>query len=173
MKKLWLLPVLVIVVIGILLVYTFTRPDGYVRLETPGVQGSMSLHGNWSRGITLTSEAEPQTVRSGTYQPRQIDLLAKQGVDWYRLYSSGPWGQLGEVEIKPEETTVLQPGPPLTLKADVNRRGRNVSIGFTIVGRAGEEYETVVKNGKRTPTPTVKIVDSEGKTLASGKFEYG
>jgi hypothetical protein len=55
----------------------------------------------------------------------------------------------------------------------VNRRGRNVSIGFTIVGRAGEEYETVVKNGKRTPTPTVKIVDSEGNTLASGKFEYG
>jgi len=117
--------------------------------------------------------AEPQTVRSGTYQPRQIDLLAKQGVDWYRLYSSGPWGQLGTIEVKPEETTVLQPGPPLTLKADVNRRGRNVSIGFTIVGRAGEEYETVVKNGKRTPAPMVKFVDSGGKTLGSGKFEYG
>ncbi len=173
MKKLWLLPVLVIVVIGILLGYTFTRPDGYVRLETPGVLGSMSLHGNWGRGITLTSEAELQTVRSGTYQPRQLDLLAKQGVDWYRLYSSGPWGQLGTIEVKPEETTVLQPGPPLTLKADVDRHGRYVSIGFSIVGRLGEEYSSVVKNGKRTPTPTVKIVDSGGKTLASGKFEYG
>ncbi len=173
MKKLWLVPVLVMAIIGILLVYTFTRPDGYVRMETPGVQGSMSLHGNWGRGITLTPEAGQQTVRCGTYQPSQIDLLGKQGVDWYRLYSSGPWGQLGEVEVKPEETTVLQPGPPLTLRADVDRRGRNVSIGFTIVGRLGEVYGSVVKNGKRTAAPTVKIVDSGGITLASGKFEYG
>jgi hypothetical protein len=30
-----------------------------------------------------------------------------------------------------------------------------------------------MKNGKRLPTPKLKIIDETGNVLASGKFEYG
>jgi len=61
-----------------------------------------------------------------------------------------------------------------TIKLRVTQRGALVSVGFSMIGQAGEDYGIrVVKNGRRLPAPKVKIVDEAGKVLASGKFAYG
>ena len=67
-----------------------------------------------------------------------------------------------------------QPGPPLLVDTDVSIRGRNVTVGMTVRGQAGEEYElSARKNGKRQALPTIDIFDVSGKHLHSAKFEYG
>lgn len=67
-----------------------------------------------------------------------------------------------------------KPGVPLLIKTDVQIKGREVSIGLVIEGQAGEKYAGgAKKNGRWEPPPSFKIVDSAGKTLASGSFKYG
>lgn len=67
-----------------------------------------------------------------------------------------------------------KPGPPLLIKTDVQIKGREVSIGLIIEGQAGEKYAGGAKmNGRWQPPPDFKILDSGGKTLASGSFKYG
>jgi hypothetical protein len=65
-------------------------------------------------------------------------------------------------------------GPPLLIKTDVKARTGEVSIGFTVLGQAGEKYiGGAYKNGELQPPPKLKIVDESGKVLDTGKFEYG
>jgi hypothetical protein len=65
-------------------------------------------------------------------------------------------------------------GPPLLVKTDVQIKGRDVSIGLVVEGRAGEKYVGgVQKNGQWQPPPAFNIVNEAGKTLASGRFKYG
>jgi hypothetical protein len=68
-----------------------------------------------------------------------------------------------------------QAGPPITVKADVQRRGANeAAIGLILEGAGGEQYRPVVaKNGVRLPAPGLRVVDEQGKVLAEGKFQYG
>lgn len=67
-----------------------------------------------------------------------------------------------------------KPGPPLSIKTDVQTKGRDVSIGLKVEGKAGEKYiGGATKNGKWEPSPKLKIVDEAGKVLTSGQFEYG
>ena len=70
--------------------------------------------------------------------------------------------------------TTAEPGPPLLVETNVSIRSRDVTIGMTIRGQAGEEYElSARKNGKRQALPTIDIFDAFGKHLHSAKFEYG
>ncbi|MGD8500269.1 MAG: hypothetical protein PVJ86_06460 [Phycisphaerales bacterium] len=67
-----------------------------------------------------------------------------------------------------------KPGPPLLAKADVQTRGRVVSIGLVVKGQAGEAYQPgIIRNGSRVPAPEFKIIDESGKVVGSGRFEYG
>ena len=77
-------------------------------------------------------------------------------------------------DIAEGETTAFAAGPPLTLSAEVHRRGRDVSIGLILTGQGGETYIAgVAKNGTRLDPPKFKILDEKGKVLASGAFSYG
>lgn len=70
--------------------------------------------------------------------------------------------------------SATKPGPPLLVKTDVQISGREVSIGLVVEGQAGEKYVGgVKKNGRWQPPPSFQIVDSAGKTLATGAFKYG
>ena len=90
------------------------------------------------------------------------------------MWPVGPWGTMATVKVSEGKTTVLKPGPPFLVKANVSPSSSRVSIGFEFLGQAGEQYaSSATKNGRRQSAPKVKIVDEEGKTLASGKFEYG
>jgi len=67
-----------------------------------------------------------------------------------------------------------KPGEPLTVAADVEIEGREVSIGLVVAGQAGEKYVGgAIKNNVRQPAPTFEIIDENKKVLESGAFEYG
>lgn len=67
-----------------------------------------------------------------------------------------------------------KPGPPLQIKTDVQIKGRDVSIGLVVEGRASEKYAGGArKNGRWQPPPNFKIVGSSGNILATGAFKYG
>lgn len=68
-----------------------------------------------------------------------------------------------------------KPGPPLVLKTNtIKINEQTVSIGLTLEGRAGEKYIAGVMKGRsREPQPIFRIIDEKGRTLTTGRFEYG
>jgi hypothetical protein len=68
-----------------------------------------------------------------------------------------------------------KPGPPLTVRPDVQHRGAGeVSIGLTIVGRAGEKYRPdLSRNGSPLPAPELTIINGMGKVIHKDQFKFG
>lgn len=68
-----------------------------------------------------------------------------------------------------------EPGLPLVVKTNIIRIKHGViSIGLAIEGQAGEKYMGGALKGRtREPEPIFRILDENGRTLATGKFEYG
>ena len=161
-----------IIIAAFLAFHFYSRQEGRIKIDTDGVE--MQLRSGLFSKIRITSGAEPVTVNARVYRPRLLSIAMKQNGDTWRLNSFGPWGKLAKIRVNNNETTVLKLGPPFTIKPRVNQRGSRVSVGFSMIGQAGEDYGIrVVKNSRRLPAPKVKIVDEAGKVLASGKFAYG
>ncbi|MHC4395672.1 MAG: hypothetical protein ACYS1A_08445 [Planctomycetota bacterium] len=176
MKKnntIWILSAFVAVGIAGLAIYSLSsRQQGYIKIDTAGAK--MGLHGGWFRSKTVSSTAGPVKVNTRVYRPQWLSIVRQQNSDTWRMESFGPWGTLKTIEVIEGQTTVLKPGPPFLVKANVDSRSGRVSIGFAIEGQAGEHYQSsATKNGRRQPAPNVKIIDEQGNTLVSGKFEYG
>ena len=67
-----------------------------------------------------------------------------------------------------------QAGPPILVKTDVYRGGREVSIGLILEGQAGERYRPVVtRNRIRRPVPKLRIVNEAGQVIVDDSFRYG
>lgn len=175
MKKLILLACLAVIVFVGYKIATSGQP-GYIKLDVTGA--IMQLSGGWWSRVAISSDTEKIKVKTGTYKPQRLEIVKEAGPDKWRIYSLGPWGDLRTVKVRKDETTVLRPGEPLLISADVGQRRRSgsrlVSIGISIAGRAGEHYSPrIAKNGRGVGVPKLKIVDESGKVLASGNFEYG
>ncbi|UCG57050.1 MAG: hypothetical protein JSU70_19570 [Phycisphaerales bacterium] len=172
MKKRDIVISLAIITGALLVFFLYRGKAGYVKIETPDVQ--MRLASGWAGSATISSGDAPAKLSARVYRPVHLDIVANQDGQRWALESSGPWGQLASIKVKNGETTVLKPGPPFTIQPKVNRRGSQVNVDFSIVGRAGEEYQKIVtKNGQRASAPAVKVIDEAGDVLASGKFAYG
>lgn len=100
-------------------------------------------------------------------QPRFSSLAATDD-------NGGNW-TLGLAGVPPEaRENGKKPGVPLSVKADVQGYGQNISIGLIIEGQAGEVYEPgAARDGRRRPAPKFKVFDESGEVLGSGSFEYG
>jgi hypothetical protein len=55
------------------------------------------------------------------------------------------------------------------IKPSISERSGYISIGFSIIGQAGEKYEIP----RKKPVPKIKIIDEQGNTLVTGNFAYG
>ena len=66
-------------------------------------------------------------------------------------------------------------GLPIVIKTNIIQIKRDaISIGLVIEGQAGEKYMGgALKGGIREPAPIYRILGENGRTLATGKFEYG
>lgn len=175
MKKnnaIWILSAIIVVAIASLALYLSSNRQGYIKLDIPDAK--MKLRSGLFSSANITSAAEPIKVNARVYRPQWLSITKKQNGDTWRMESFGPWGTMATVKVSEGQTTVLKPGPPFLVKANVNPSSSRVSIGFEFQGQAGEQYtSSATKNGRRQPAPKVKIVDEEGNTLTSGKFEYG
>ncbi len=96
----------------------------------------------------------------------------------YMLTCRGNTGKLTDFDIAENKTASFKIGPPLAAQAKVNLRRemfrRTAVISASVVGHEGEEYLAgVQKNSEMQPAPGIKILDSAGKVVESGKLEYG
>ncbi len=164
-----------IIAAAVLLLYSYSRGKGRIKIDVAGADATLRVDRGWfSDRALIKSKYGPVTMRARIYRPQRLSISTKQDGDTWLLYSSGPWGKLSTIKVKNNSTTVLELGQPLLIKPSVNKSSSLVSIGLSIIGRAGVHYRPeITKNGKRLPTPKLKIVDETGNVIASGKFEYG
>ncbi|HUW18699.1 MAG TPA: hypothetical protein VMW16_05305 [Sedimentisphaerales bacterium] len=176
MKKrdIWICLAIIAGAIAVLNLYW--RREGYIKVDTPGFHTTVHLRRGWWRSAVAMSDKGPVKVHAGAYKLTQAKLRAEESQDkwWTILCRDGRGRKQSRIQVTDGETTVLKLGPPLTVHPEVWRRGRDVSIGLSLIGQGGEHWIPQVLTPKKPlPAPRLKIVDESGNVLASGKFEYG
>ncbi len=174
MKKIIVIPVIIVVLIGLILFY-YAQQTGYVKLETPGITvGLRGLQGVFWKNLQVGPSTDPVKAHVGKYLALFGSLAKNTGGDKWLASFYGAQDVSSRITVAKGQTTILKFGPPLHVKTEVEPTGRQVSIGLSITGQSGERYNPqVTKNGSALEAPTLKIVDEAGTVLASGKFEYG
>ncbi len=147
--------------------------------------GTLSLEGKQAK-LSLWSDAIHQRVSglngrwllpAGKYSVVELELTEPDsaGNRWtFDTIKSKAWvGELGDFEIRPDQTTSFKIGPPFKVKAFMKDAKRNAAVGFHLEGQAGELYVPgAKKNGKEVPVPQFKIVSVAGQTVHTGQFEF-
>lgn len=169
MKKKDKLISVAIIAAAALTLWLYMHRTGCVEIDAGGADATLQLRSSLFGHATVSSNAGPTRVRAITYRPRYLKVLMKQGGRDCQLDSYGPWGKFSAIGVEDDKTTVLRFGPPFTVKPSVYRSGQNRVIEFSIVGRAGEQYQY----STNAPAPKVRIVDEQGNALASGTFGFG
>jgi hypothetical protein len=174
MKRTFLILVVILVAFLGFVLFGRTHKTGFVKLDEPGVTLNLKPTGFLRRTVSIGPSTEQIKITTGAFFPTYGYIKKSTNGDTWRVDFTSPQNSRSLINITENQTTNLKFGPPLTVRTNVNRNGRNASIGFSIIGRAGEIYfPKVSKNGKSLGAPGVKIVDESGNILASGKFEYG
>jgi hypothetical protein len=146
----------------------------HILFSTPGAQ--LQLRYLLIRTMNLTSSPEPIEIPARTYAPRRLVITAKKDDHIWQMTSQGPWGDMSRIKVLAGATTPVKCGGPFKIvpKTSVSLGLGVVDVDFAIIGQGGEQYSKVItKNGQRASAPRVKILDEQGKTLASGQFTYG
>jgi len=151
--------------------YYFTNSlvNGYIEIDAGGADAVLQLRSGFLGSETISSKSEPIQVNNRILKPKALTLSKFQDNNGTNLSCYGPWGNISKIRIKNNETTKIRLGQPLLIKPSISNVGGYVSIGFSIVGHAGEIYEIA----RTEPVPKIKIIDEQGNTLASGNFAYG
>ncbi len=139
--------ILIILAIVLLLVIFWAKDfnsekTGYIKIDTPGFDTSLDLRSGYWGKKTIRSSDGAVSVPAGTYKPGHAKLVANKGKknDLTISHGSGMWGDLASIKVEKGETKVVKLGPPFLIKTDVqlSRSRKIVSVGFSIVGQAGE-----------------------------------
>ena len=174
MKKSDIFISLAIIGAAILAVLVRLQAKGYVRIDAGGADAELQVKNGWFSTTTVTSGAGAAEVGARVYNAQRLSILQKlNGHDW-RIEGVGPWGGLSRIKIRRNQTTELRLGPPLLVKPDVSRSGSVLSIGYSIIGQAGEHYRSfVTQDGRTVIGAKINIIDEAGNVLKAGQFSYG
>ena len=174
MKKKDILISLAIIGAAILAAWVCLQGKGYVRIDAGGAAAELQLQNAWFTGTTITSGGRTTQTGARSYKARRLNILQKQnGQDW-RIESVGPWGELSRIKVRRSETTELRLGPPFAVRPQVSRSGSVLSVGYSIVGQAGEQYRSfAARDGRAVPGAKITILDEAGNMLETGQFSYG
>lgn len=166
-----------IITAAVLLLYLYSQGKGQIKIDAGRAEASLRVDRGWfSDEALIKSKDGPVMMRARIYRPQRLSISTKQDGNTWRLYSNGPcWGKLSTIKVRNNSTAVLELGQSFLIKPSISKSSSIVSINLSIIGRAGVSYyaAAITKNGKRLPTPKLKIVDEAGNVLASGRFEYG
>ena len=156
---------------GLLALLLYDSGRGYLELDCEGAEMKLA---SGLFGITDLRAAEDAVeVKARVYAVRQLEITAKDGNDTWRVYGRSPWGELAKIKVARGKTTRIKCGPPFTVRADVSGSRDYVSMGYSVVGAAGEHYGRILKNGRTVAEPEVEIINEKGEKMADGKFTYG
>ena len=142
MKKRDILISLAVIGASIVAVWTCLQMKGQVRIDVVGAEAILQLKDGWLGQTAVTSRLQTSDLRTGVYNARRVTVSTEQNGQTWRIESLGPWGELSRIRIKRNETTTLRLGPPFLVKPQINRTGSVVSVGYSIVGQAGEHYRS-------------------------------
>jgi len=171
-KDIWIsLAIIAVCGLSILL---YMQRKGYVGIDAGPAEAVLQLKSNLFTNITINSGAEPAAINARTYRPKYLSLSIKENGRIWRIESSGPWGDLSKIKVRNDEATALKLGPPFLIKPQIRKNRSRLSIGFTIIGQAGEQYRNfITKNNSVVTGAKFKIIDETGNVFESGKFQYG
>lgn len=147
--------------------------------------GTLSFEGKEVK-LALWTDAVHQRVSgsggkwllpAGKYSVVELELTEadSEGNRWtFDTIKARAWeGELGDFEIRPDQTTSFRIGPPFKIRTFMKDTGRNALVGFHLEGQAGELYVPGArKNGVEVPEPEFKIIAASGQTVHSGQFEF-
>jgi hypothetical protein len=167
-KDIWIS--LAIITASIAVICYYTQREGYIEIDTGGANATLELSNSLFGKATISSDAGPAEVRAIPHRPKILRITGMQGSPDFQLDSYGPWGKLSKINVDNNKTTVLRMGPPFIIKPAVHRGPSDIrTIDFSIIGQAGERYTF----NRSAPVPKIKIIDEQGKILASGSFGFG
>ena len=171
-KDIWIS--LAIIATAGLVALVYLQRKGYLGIDAGGADAALRLRNGWLSHVTVTSGAEPAKIGARIYRPQHLRLSMGQNGHTWRIESRGPWADLSKLKVGNNETVKIRLGPPFLIKSRVHKQGSVVSIGYTIIGRAGEQYQNLItKDGRAVTGATINIIGEAGKVLESGKFKYG
>jgi len=174
MKKKDIFISLAIIGAAALTLWVCLRTKGHVRIDAGGADAELQVQNGWFARATITSGEGPPEVGARVYNARRLSISTKQNGQTWQIECLGPWGNLSRIKVKNNETTELRLGPPFLVRPGISRRGSDVSIDYTIIGQAGEHYQSfATKDGGAMRGAKINIVDEAGNVLNSGRFEYG
>lgn len=154
---------------------------GKLKVESPGVGLELKVAG---RPAPVPNGKEVP-MPPGTYPTSSITYgaqgkAANGKAEVWTIKSTGPFGTLKDINVTAGQTTTVEAGGPLAVKANVFPvKGKDgaisVSVSLRVTGKAGEVYNTgsIMKGLIKAPAPQIQILSEDGKTLAQGNFEYG
>ena len=130
----------------------------------------------------LISSKEKLRLPAGKYSAVELKLTETDsaGNEWLfdteRARGGAGAGKLGAFEIRPDETTSFEIGPPFQAKTSMEKRSttsRDALVKYYLQGRAGELYVPgAKKNGKEVPEPQFQIIALDGQTVHSAQFGF-
>lgn len=171
-KDLWI-SLAIIAAAGLTLLF-YSQRKGYVGIDAGGANAMLRLRNNWFGHKTITSGAEPAAIGARIYRPQFLSLSMEQGGHKWTIESRGPWGNLSKINVRNNEATPIRLGPPFLVKPVVKKNSSILSIGYSIIGQAGEQYQNFLTKDNRAVTGAkIKIVDETGNIRESGSFKYG
>jgi hypothetical protein len=124
--------------------------------------------------FALSGKDEPVEIPADRYTVTQFCQFDK-GKRMNRLASGDLDARRGTAKalnVPAGETTELAIGTPLTASIKTKTRRRVVSMDFKLTDASGAETTVYLGKGGR-PTPKLEVLDSDGKRVHSGNFEYG
>jgi hypothetical protein len=171
-KDIWI-SLAIIAATGLTLLF-YSQRKGYVGIDADGAEAVLRLRNNWFGHKTITSGAEPAAISARIYRPQFLSLSMGQGGHTWKIESWGSWGNLSKIKVRNNEATAIRLGPPFLIKPEVHKSSSILSIGFAIVGQAGEQYQNfITKNNRAVTGAKISIFDETGNILESGNFKYG
>ncbi len=127
----------------------------------------------------MTSPKGKLRLPAGKYSAVELKLTRKDSAgnkwlfDTEKARGGSGAGELGAFEVRPDETTSFEIGPPFQAKTSMKKSGQDAQIRYYLEGRSGELYVPgAKKNGKEVPDPQFQIIAAGGKTVHSAQFGF-
>jgi len=171
-KDIWI-SLAIIAAAGLTLLF-YSQRKGYVGIDAGGANAVLQLRSNWLGHKTITSGAKPSAIAARIYRPLFLGLSKNHDGYLWKIESRGPWGNLSKIKVRNDEATAIRLGPPFLIKPEVHKYSSSISIGYAIIGQAGEQYQNLItKNNQAVIGAKLKILDETGNVIESGSFKYG
>lgn len=139
-------------------------PEGTSEISVVGPE----FAAKWVKGNdrALVLPAGPYFVFTYRHDQGGVGLYARD------LYIEAPF------DVRPDKVTEIALGGPLGLAVTSSHRGGRASqlrLQLKMLDQAGRKVASMSSGERRQrpPAPRFKIVDGRGRTVDSGKFEYG